>query len=91
MEKITLQPGEWKRIYPILGFQNKSNQSGIRLHVNFTGQSSQSVAPSVDTQVYFGIAEFENRVVWLRDLTNIASANYYVMPDEAMPVDIVVL
>lgn len=91
MEKITLQPGEWKRIYPILGFQNKSNQSGVRLHVSFTGQSSQSVAPATDTDVYFAIPEFENKVVWLTDISGFASANYYVMPDEAMPIDIVVL
>ena len=81
MEKVTLQPGVWTRVYATLFIQSRSNQSGIRIHY---GDS----APAPDTDLYFVTQEFDLKPFRVPD--SIAAVSIYLMPDEDMPVDVVV-
>jgi hypothetical protein len=85
MEKITLHPGIWTRVYASNCFQSKSNQSGIRIHYGTT-------APAVDTDLYFLTQEFDLKPFRLPGIDDgYTGANIYMMPDEDQAVDIVAL
>ncbi|MCS3740233.1 hypothetical protein [Rhizobium sp. BK661] len=81
MEKITLQPGVWTQVFATQFIQSKSNQSGLRVYYG-------PEAPAVDTDAYFLTAEFDRKPFPLPE--GILSSFVYLMPDEDMPIDVVV-
>ncbi|MGK9054199.1 hypothetical protein [Neorhizobium petrolearium] len=82
MEKTTLQPGVWTRIYAIDCFQSRSNQSGIRIHYGVE-------EPAADTDLFFVTQEYDVKPFF--PIKDRGDLNVYLMPDEGQPVDIVVM
>ena len=84
MQKITLSPGVWTQVDAARFIQSKSNQSGLRIHYNY----GPPAPPEPDTDLFFTTAEFDLKPVSVP--TDIVGLNTYLMPDENMPIDVVV-
>lgn len=83
MQKIILPPGIWTRVFADQLVQSRSNLSGLRIHYSF-----EDTDPAADTDLYFVMQEFETKPFPLNKATG---AKVYLMPDEDIAVEVVML
>ena len=83
MKKITLPPGVWTRVFVDQLVQSRSNQSGLRIHYSF-----EDMDPDPDTDLYFVMQEFETKPF---PVNKAVGGKIYLMPDENIAVDVVML
>lgn len=92
MEKVTLEPGVWTRIYGCI--LQVTSAKAIRVTLGEPTQSinGHAVAPIPDTNApYFKSQSYDPQVIDLTHWGFRELVNIYLMPDEEQPVDVVVL
>lgn len=94
MEKFTLEPGVWTRIFGLSCVFQVTSAKAVRVTRGEPTQSvdghAVSVAPPIDAP-YFKTQSYDPQVIDLKQWGFSELVNIYLMPDEDQPVDVVVL